>query len=183
MRFQETIDQGLIRFFIHPFFQNKPIDFRTFLRSATRVLISCPAGGEMGSCGGVVGKYTTLFPRKDVRFLCPDVNHPSSKKSDRNTGIMNSVSLPDIHKMSLWNFRRSKSLEQLHEQRFDVLIDLDPDFNLLNVYLCRFIQPPVRVGFSKPFGHHYYNIQYNGSDESYAANLEGLFNFLHALVS
>jgi len=183
MRLQETIDQGLIRFFIHPFFQNKPIDFRTFLKSATRVLISCPAGEEMDSGGAMFGEYTKLFPRKDVRFLCPDVNHSSSKKSDLNTWIMNSVALPDIPKMSLWSFRRSKSLAQFHEQRFDVLIDLDPDFNLLNVYLCRFIQPPVRVGFSKPFGHRYYNIQYNGSDTSYAANLEGLFNFLLSLVS
>ena len=183
MRLQETIDQGLIRFFIHPFFRNKPIDFRTFLKRATRVLISCPAEEEMDSGGAMIGKYTKLFPRKDVRFLCPDVNNSGSKMSHLKTVMRNSIALPDIPKMSLWSFRRSKSLEQLHEQRFDVLIDLDPDFNLLNVYLCRFIRPSVRVGFSKPFGHRYYNIQYNGSDTSYAVNLEGLFNFLLSLVS
>lgn len=179
MTLQETIFQGPIRFFMHPFSRNRPIDFKTHLKKTNRVLISCPPGKEHVSCSKAIAHITSLFPGEGLVVLYPDHEEIKTHPSPNNA-----IHFMNISEKYLWNIIRSRALKQLAQHRFDVLLDMDPEFSLLNIYLCRLLRPPVRICFPKPYSEHYYNLQYNGKPNTpYPQKLEGLFQFLQSLLS
>jgi hypothetical protein len=179
MTLQETVFQGLIRFFFHPFPRNRSIDFKTQLKKTNRVLISCPPGKEHVSFSKAITDIVSLFPKEGLVVLTPDregiKTHPSPN---------NAIHSMYISEKNPWNIIRSPALKQLAQHRFDVLLDMDPEFSLLNIYLCRLLRPPVRICFPKPYSEHYYNLQYNGKPNTpYPQKIEGLFQFLQSLLS
>lgn len=179
MTLQETIFQGLIRFFLHPFSRNRPIDFKTHLKRTNRILISCPTGKKYVSCSKAIADITSLFPKEGLVVLYSDQKGIKTRPSPNNT--INSL---NISEKNPWNIIRSPALKQLAQNRFDVLLDMNPEFSLLNIYLCRLLRPPVRICFPKPYSEHYYNLQYNGKPNTpYPQKLEGLFQFLKSLLS
>ena len=184
MTLQETIGLRLIKLFVHPIPRDDPVDFKTRLKQATRVLISCPTGKEISCHSTIVAKFASLFPREGLVVLCPGSEKYSPEKYRIERLLSYPITFPDIPKHSLWNLVRCKSLKQLNQHRFDALLDLDPDFSLLNVYLCRLLHSPVRIGFTKPHSNRLYNIQYNGKPGvPYAKRLEGLLQLLQSLLS
>ena len=184
MALRETIEQGIIRFFFHPFSKDKPIDFKTSLKEASQILIACSPGPQMDEYNVIIDEFIQLFPDKNVTLLLLHSKTKSTENSGRQKLLGNVIHVTDIQKMRLWHFRRSQSLKQLKGKRFEVLIDLDPEFNLLNIYLCRVVQPTIRIAFTKPYSDRFYNVQYNGKpDTPFDKNIEGLLNFLRSLIS
>ena len=194
MKLRDIVEQGIIRFFVYPFHRNEPVDFKTCLKKATHVLISCPAGKGAPSYSTTIKKLTKLFSKKKLILLYPDVEKYSPEKFKIqhvlkypvcfNDTSSPAIFFPDISKQNLWNLLRSNSMKQFKKQRFDVLLDLDPKFSLINIYLCRLLHPSIRVSFSKPYSKYFYNIQYNGNpDTQYPDRLQGLYRFLRTLLS
>ena len=184
MTFQETISQHLIRLFVHPISRNRPINFNTHLKKATRILIACPSSEKVTSHSKTISDFTHLFPRENLVVLFPDLESYSPEKHTIQLLIDHPLTFPNLKKQNLYHLLRAQSLKQLAEQPFDVLLDLDPDFSLLNAYLCRLLRPPLRISLSKPYSNAFYNLQYNGkANAPYAKRLERLLQFLKSLPS
>jgi len=173
MTLQKTIVPALIKIFVHPVFRNQPVDFKTHLKKANKILISCPTGEKALY---QIPRFIDLFPRKRAIVL-----HQGSSIS--NTNKYSVISF-DTSKQKFWNLIESKLLKQLTQYNFDVFLDLDPEFNLFTLYLCRFLNCPVRIGFSKLHTNWSYNLEYcTKRDLSYEKKLEGLFQFLQSFLS
>ena len=184
MTLQEIISRGLMRFFVPPISRNQTVDFKTHLKEAARVLISCPDGKEIFCCSATVAKFANLFPREGLIILCPNVEKYSIEKYKLQQLLNSPIHFPDVTKHSLWSIFKSRTLKQLEQNHFDLLLDLNPHFSLLNLYLCRLLRPPLRIGFAKPHSKRLYNLQYNGKPgTSYGNKLEGLLRLLQSLLS
>ena len=172
MTLQKTILPVLIRFFVHPVFRNRPLDFKTSLKKANKILI-CSPGGKAYSC---IPKFIELFPKKETIIL-----HQGSSTSNTDKYP---VIFFDPTKQKFWDIIEPKLLKQLTRHNFDVFLDLDPEFNLFTLYLCRFLNPPVRIGFSKLHTNWSYNLEYcTKKDIPYENKIEGLLRFLESFLS
>ncbi len=173
MTLQKTIVPALIKIFVHPVFRNRPVDFKTHLKKANKILIFCPTGEKTLY---QIPRFIDLFPRKRAVVLHQG---PSISDTDKY-----SVISFDTSKQKFWNLIESKLLKQLTRYNFDVFLDLDPEFNLFTLYLCRFLNSPVRIGFSKLHTNWSYNLEYcTKRDLLYEEKLEGLFQFLQSFLS
>jgi hypothetical protein len=179
-RFEEV----LIRIFINPHFEDETIDFKSRFKKAKRILISYPPGREFEDCRPMLDVFTKLFPKQNLTILHFDVKKYNPQRAHIHRQLYPYLTLPDIPRQSLMSFAKSKSLKTLRQLTFDILFDLDPNFNLLNAYLCRMLKPPIRVGFKKACSSSYYNIEYNvETDSSYSSKLQGLINMLQSMIS
>jgi len=173
MTFQKTIVPALIKLFVHPVFRRQPLDFKTHLKKANKILICSPGGEKVVAS---IPRFIELFPHKKTIVL-----HQGSPIADTDNYSVISFDTP---KQKFWNLIESKLLKQLTSYKFDVFLDLDPEFNLFTLYLCRFLNSPVRIGFSKLHTSWSYNLEYCvQKDLSYEKKLEGLLQSLHSFFS
>jgi len=184
MASQHTLGTYLLRCFINPFSNNEPIEFRSHLQSAKHILILCPESYETSAHMASLKKITALFPKETVQLVIPGQAKYNPDLHKVQKDINRPVIFPDASKNSLWKIFRSQALNNLKHQPPDVLIDIDPESNLLNLYLCKLFASTVRIGFSKPYSHSFYNIEYSQRTElSYGLNLENFYQFLQALTT
>ena len=177
-------EEALLRIFINPHFKNETVDFKARFKDAKRLLISYPPGLEFNECRPMLDVFTELFPRQNLTILHFDEKKYSPQKTHIHRQLYPYLTLPDIPRHSLRSFAKSKSLKTLRQITFDVLFDLDPNFNLLNAYLCRTLKPPLRMGFKKSCSSRYYNIEYNvETNTSYSSKLQGLINMVQSMIS
>jgi hypothetical protein len=178
MTLHDTIALSFIRCLIHPFVESKPVEYKSGLKKAQRILISCPAGEKGDLYGKSIEDFVALFKGKKVSVILPNrkVGMISAEKGplDRSPGAI---------KFRLFRILKSRFILGLQTKKPDVLIDLDPNFNLLNIYLCRFLQTSLRIAFRKPQSHPFYNLQFDSdSDLSYPERREKLYQFLQLLL-
>lgn len=184
MRLQEVIARGMIGLFVRPMAGDAPVNFKAGLKKARRVLISCPPGEEIFSNSKVVTDLTSLFPKEGLVVIQPGHEAYSLENYGIQCLLNHPVAFVGVPKQSDWRLFRSRTLRRLSEHRFDVLVDLDPDFSLLNAFLCRLLHPPIRMSFSKNFSRRFYNLEYTGKPGApYTERLDGFFRFLRSLVS
>jgi hypothetical protein len=184
MTFGEKTSIALIRLFVRPSRRNDSISFRTEIRKAKRVLVCCPKDENLLSKRSPIADLVRLFPRDDVVLLGPEF--PVDRSRNATGGIIDHppVAFPDLGKPNYWTMRRSQSLSAFSKNSFDLLIDLDPDPNLLHFYLCRIINSSIRIGLEKPYGNVFYNFQYNTrSSSSRETLLKNLIRFLQNVRS
>lgn len=184
MTFQEKLNQKLIHLFIRPLRRNHPIDFNSCLKDASRVLIACPSSDMVIAQSKVVSEIIGLFPKMDCVVLCHDIapKHPEVQRIElllnhpvTPTGLTRSSSFALICKTFSKNF---------FDRKFDVLLDLDPEYSSINVYLCRALRPSVRISFSKPYSNRYYNFEIDSHTRcTYASRLVRLRDLLSGLLS
>ena len=173
MTLQKTIVPALIKIFVHPVFRNRPVDFKTHLKTANKILIVCSTGEKTIS---QIPRFIDLFPCKKAVVL-----HHDPSISDTNKYSIISF---DTSKQKSLNLIESKLLKELAHYNFDVFLDLDSEFNLFTLYLCRFLNSRVRIGFSKLHTNWSYNLEYRTKrDLPYEKKLEGLFQFLQSFLS
>ena len=147
-------------------------------------MISCPVKEEVTLHAPTLLKFIKLFPRQNVTVLHPGLKKYNPEQNKIQLALHHPVISPNIPKQNLWSILRSKSLKELTQQKFDVLLDLDPDFSLLNIYLCLRLHPPIRISFSKSKINWIYNFQYNEKPGTpYNDKLTGLLQFLQNLIS
>jgi hypothetical protein len=184
MTVQQTISERIIQYFVHPISKDHPIHFRDHLKKATRILIVCPSDGKITAHSKTISEIIRLFPQQDLVVLVPGSDVNSAEMEKIQLLIDHAIITSNLEKHSLWSLLTSKSLKQLNHHRFEVLLDLNPEFSLLNIYLCRLLHPPVRIAFSKPHSSRYYNVCYNGKPStSYNKKFERFSAFLKSLLS
>ena len=179
MTFQDKMAQGIIHLLFNPFHRHKPVDFHNVLNEANTVLITCPIKDESSITPDILKHTLKLFPGKKCHFICPD---------DAGTGLADSsghhILRLDFSKHNLWNILRSEVLKKCSEKNWDIFLDLDSEFNILNAYLTRKLQPTLSIGFQKPYSQKFLNMEYNSrSADPYSKKLDGLFNFLQKFLS
>lgn len=173
----------MIRLLLRPHQRNKTVDFKNALREATRILIFCPTEQTTVSCADQIENLTRLFSGYEIVLLHTEAAGYSPETYRIQNLFDSLVTVSNIPKGNLWKTGRSKEIQQIIDKPFDIYMDLDPDFNLLSLYLCRRLQPAVRIGLTKPHSIHFYNLLYNGKGGTpYKERLEGLYKFLRAVL-
>lgn len=178
----QSINELLIRLFVHPLHRDEPVDFKQAIRGAERVLVAVPQQNPSHP-GLNFDPLVQLFKKNAAVILerrDPAIKEKSSKKAKSNSNIL----LRDIDKVNYWQLRSSEDLRNLDNEKYDILIDLDPAVNLLHLYVCRLLGSPVRISFSKEGAEQYYNLVYNGGrDKPLQDRIDGLTTFLQSLVA
>jgi len=180
---QHTFEKFLLKYFFHPFFTSDPVEFRSHLKSAKHVLILCPESYETSAHIATLKKIIKLFPKDTVQLTVPGKAkyNPDIHKLEKELG--RPVIFPDAAKDNLLQVSTSEVLKNLKHQPPDVLIDIDAECNLINLFLCKLFPSAVRIGFSKSSSHSFYNMEYNQRAElSYGLNLENFFHFLKSFT-
>ena len=177
LTFSQRISEFLIRFF-YPSRSSSPVHFKNTLHKASRVLVSCKTADPPAV--GIISMISDLFPRKGTVVI---IEQPGDKTGSTK---LENVKVKPFYlgpvKDSLFHLSRNERLNSLLAHRFDLFIDLDPEFNLLTCYLARRLNAPVRIGFKKEASARYYNLEYNGVSKTYLKNLEGLLHFMKGLL-
>ena len=169
----------IIRFFFNPFIPKLRTEYRYLMNGAKNIIFSCPAEEKNKKFGISLKKFTDLFPKKSVTILYPELTLEKCKT------IPNYIDgYPPKIKYNLLHLIHSDNLSQLGNKKCDIFIDLDPHVNLLNLLLCRQLNPALRISFDKRESKHFYNIRYNyNSQKSYAENRTGLYTFLNSMIN
>jgi ADP-heptose:LPS heptosyltransferase len=58
-----------------------------------------------------------------------------------------------------WFIPRGELLRKMKSSTFDIALDLNVSMALPSAFICRESNAPLRVGFAKPHGDHFYNFQ------------------------
>lgn len=180
MTSSDSISQKLINFFTHSFSQNQPVNFRQLMHNPVSVLILFPSIIKLDWCKDI-RKFTTLFPQSRIVLFHPGIEKKSSERDQIELLFDLPITFLESPRHDLYHLIKSDTLREIRQLHFDILIDLNPDFCLLNVCLSRVLNPPIRIGFSKSKGNWAYNIQYNVEAEiPYLEKLKGLHQFMQS---
>lgn len=169
----------LIRFFFNPGRGKKQTDYRNLFNNSKSIIISCPAEEKHKNFGIPIKKFSKLFKKNTVTVLYPEETINGCKMdTDIEKDDPKKINYNPLHLI------KSDYLNKLNNQKCNVFIDLDPNVNLLNIVLCRKLNPAVRISFDKPGSNHFYNIRYNfNPQKSYSENRTHLYNFLQSMIN
>jgi hypothetical protein len=56
-----------------------------------------------------------------------------------------------------WQIPRGELLRKMKSSTFDIALDLNVNLALASAFICRESNAPLRIGFAKPNGDHFYN--------------------------
>ena len=59
--------------------------------------------------------------------------------------------------ISRWRIPRGELLRKMKSSTFDIALDLNVNLALASAFICRESNAPLRIGFAKPDGDHFYN--------------------------
>ena len=178
MNVGQRLNQHLISLLVRPFAKNNPIEFRSSLRKSSRFLVLSP-DRDTASLEKTMDTIQTVFPRGNFTVLRSGPEAGQFRKSSAFTEV-----IVDLPKPSYWALTRSPGIRAFISRRFDVLMDLDSNANLLGWYLCRAMRIPLRIGLAKPHSDTCYNMVYFGKpDATGVQKVNGLVQFLKSFVS
>ncbi|GEM_PF-3061774 len=184
MAITHSITKNYIRFFVNPGFRDRPIDYRENLKKCRDVLICYPIFDDAIRYSAELSEINSIFSNKNLSIIHFGYDRYTPEKHKLQSLFDHPIKFLDVTRQNLWNIVRSKSIRELSAHSFDLFIDLDIRFNLINIYLCRLLRPAVRVCFSKPYCNHFYNVQYRTSINSpYKEKLKSLTNFFNTLLT
>jgi hypothetical protein len=167
-----------IRFFINPFQKREPLDFKKTLKKASRILILLPASDANRVTPRILSQAETAFPGSLITLVHPGSGGPSEGKT-----LSHPVLYLHMNNRGIRQLLRSQVLMSCARDPYDLLFDLDPDFNPVGYYLARLKPGMVSVGFVKPYSARYYRIQYNASKEAnFEEKASCLFQFMKGFV-
>jgi hypothetical protein len=163
------------------------VDFKKTLKKSSRLLIVMPALENHRILPKTVKTLDAAFPSSRFTWLHPGRGigtHPGAPAGAEKQGLNHPVLFLHLKKQTIGQLKKSQVLSGLAREPFDALLDLDPEFSLVGIYLAKLRQFPLCIGFMKPFSSRYYNIQYKASPEAtYDEKLLGLFRFIKSFVS
>jgi len=174
----EIISQGIIRVF-HANPDKGPVAFSQHLGKAKKVLLLCPNADLLSNHSKHICDFINLFPKRGLILLLPGVESYDPENYRLQLLINHPILFSELPRQNLWTIIRSSKVKELSQRQFDLLIDLDPEFSLLNAYLCRALRIPLRIGYSKPYSKAFYNFEFEGKENTpYTKKLESLITFL-----
>jgi hypothetical protein len=179
MNLRNSISEMRVRFFINPFRTTDPVDFKKTLKKSSRLLVVMPALENHRILPKTLKQLEAAFPSSRFTWI-----HPGASAGREKQGPDHPVLFLHLKKQTLGQLRKSQVLSGLDREPFDALLDLDPEFSLVGIYLAKRRRFPISIGFVKPHSNRYYNIQYKAAQEStYDEKLAGLFRFIKSFVS
>ena len=179
MTLRDSIAEWRVRCFINPFQKPDVVDFKKTLKKSSRILIVMPAGTNHRIVPRALKHLDAAFPASRFTWI-----HPGASSGLENRDLNHAVLYLHLKKQTVGQLKKSQVLTGLGREHFDALLDLDPEFSLVGIYLSKLRRFPLSIGFSKPFSGRYYNILYNASREAtYEEKLSGLFRFLKSFIS
>jgi hypothetical protein len=179
MTLRNSISEKHVRFFINPFHAPDPVDFKKTLKKSSRLLIVMPALENLKILPKTLKNLEAAFPSSRFTWI-----HTGASAGPENQGLSHPVLFLHLKKQTIGQLKKSQVLSGLDREPFDAMLDLDPEFSLVGIYLAKLRRFPLSIGFMKPFSGRYYNIQYNAAPEAtYDEKLAGLFRFIKSFVS
>jgi hypothetical protein len=180
MNIRQSINLKLIALLVQPFAKEKPFEFRSTFRDASRFLILYN-GTDPGQLEKILSSLQSVFPSGSFNVLRLA---EAALLQRRPSGSGISETAMKLPKQSYWTFTRSAELKTFIRKRFDVFLDLDSGTGLIGAYLCRAMRIPLRIGLDKPRSDQFYNFVYKGKSEaSGEQKISGLIQFLKSFVS
>jgi hypothetical protein len=187
MTLRDSIAERRVRYFINPFQKPDVVDFKKTLKKASRILIVMPAGTNHRIVPRALKHLDAAFPASRFTWIHPGRYagmNPGASSGLESRDLNHAVLYLHLKKQTVGQLKKSQVLSGLGREHFDALLDLDPEFSLVGIYLSKLRRFPLNIGFSKPFSGRYYNILYNASHEAtYEEKLSGLFRFLKSFIS
>jgi len=172
MNVYEKIGYNYIRFFVNPQRKRKAVNFKDSLSKAVSILIIPWADLAGENKKSLKEQFSSLFPKKRIEIFTPD-----------NDLIIPGEEGTYHYTSNIKNILQSQSIKNLTVSKFDVLIDLDPLFNLPAIYLTRRLNPDVCICFDKPFTKPFYNLNFNGVEgSSHEDKIKELCKFLNGFM-
>jgi hypothetical protein len=187
MTLRDSIAEKHVRFFINPFHTPDPVDFKKTLKKSSRLLIVMPALENHRILPKTLKNLDVAFPSSRFTWIHPGRSigrYPGASAGVDKQGLNHPVLFLHLKKQTVGQLKKSQVLSGLDREPFDALLDLDPEFSLVGIYLAKLRRFPLSIGFMKPFSSRYYNIQYKAVPEAtYDEKLNGLFRFIKSFVS
>jgi hypothetical protein len=179
MTLRESIAEKQVRFLVNPFKSPDIVDFKKTLKKSSRILILMPESAGHRIVPKAMKHLETAFPSSRFTWI-----HPGASPGRPDRDMNHPVLYLHLKKQTVGQLRKSQVLAGIGREAFDALLDLDPEFSLVGIYLAKLWRFPLSIGFLKPFCGRYYNFLYNPSNEAtYEEKLTGLFRFLKTFVS
>jgi hypothetical protein len=176
MEFHRSYINKFLKAVNHPIIFKKSFNFKHTLQASRNILITCPADNDISIFGKNFKTISSIFPDKalTILYLSPDNN-----EHIQTHHLITSLQIPNPN---LRNIFKSKLLKQLLQCPFDVFIDLDPNFCLLNSIICWILHPQIRIGFNKYMSKHLFNFLYiNQPNTSYKENIIKLYKLIQSI--
>jgi hypothetical protein len=179
MNLKNSIEERMVRYFVNPLIKLKPVDFKKTLKKASRILIILPSSTGYHVYPKTIKQVETVFQGSHLTLI-----HSGQPLHSEKQNLSHPVIYLHVKKQSLWQLKNSPVLSAVSREQFDVLLDMDPEFNLAGIYLAKRRPFLLCIGLSKPLVGRYYNLLYNGSPEAtYEEKLSGLFRFLKSFTA
>lgn len=131
------------------------IDYSRFIQQASKALILLPR--EARACATAIEKladFRALLSPIDISLFCGDI----SVAPIPDTMQHNCISMQDKD-INLFGLPERHFLDTAFRQNFDLLIDLNPTFDLISTYISYKINATLRVCFYHKNREPYYNLQ------------------------
>jgi hypothetical protein len=187
MTLRNSIAEKRVRFFINPFHAPDPVDFKKTLKKSSRILIVLPALENHRILPKTLKSLEGAFPSSRFTWIHPGRSiggYPGASSGVEKQGLNHPVLYLHLKKQTVGQLKKSQVLSGLGREPFDAMLDMDPDFSLVGIYLAKLRRFPLSIGFVKPFSSRYYNIEYKAAPEAtYDEKLAGLFRFIKSFVS
>ncbi|MCD6116136.1 hypothetical protein J7K93_03900 [bacterium] len=173
MNIIEKIGYSYVRFFVNPQRKRKAVNFKDSLSKAASILVIPRADQTREDKESLKKQFSDLFPEKRIDIFTPDEDLLISGKQRTYQYTSN---IKDI--------LQSQTIKNTAGSGFDVLIDLDMDFNLPAIYLTRKLNPEVCICLDKPYTKPFYNLNFNGvKKSSYENIISELCKFLKGFMN
>jgi len=178
MKIRDFVQQQMVLLLVQPFSKEKQVEYKSSLKKATRILVLFP-GSELPWLEKTLFSAKSIFP--DAAFTVLYTGNAEFRiKKQTDVTLENLL----LSKETYWTLSRSKRLNPFVKKRFDILLDLNPEYSLLGIYLCRLIRAPIRIGLDKSQSEKFYNFIYRGKTEAtYAEKVAGLVQFLRSFTT
>jgi hypothetical protein len=159
-----------LRVFYRPFQIKKQTDFHDSIKNAKNILVYCP---DENAASGYKSHLKKIFSQSAIHMIMPVTDAAGANLQLSGTEcyyvIPNSI-------RKTKNLPHYKTMTNLH---YDLFMDLDPKPNLVNMFLCRLLEPGVCMAYAKPLIQHYYNFQLRaGSELAASEKMNKLCNIL-----
>ena len=155
MKITHEIQKFYLLYCSNPFHKKSSLSFQKNISQARRILIITPFGNTQKFDQTLINPIIKLFPDRICTFL--SIHELDIESIDTAYKWM----IIDRENHSLLRFSRSAIYEQLNQSRTDLLIDLDPEFNMISAYLCKKLKTNLRISLEKEGSERLSNFQFN----------------------
>ena len=145
--------------------ESKPMSFSNVFSHAKSALVILPENPDHRSAALPM---LTVLQNKFKGTKLTFVVHEAFRNLTRTFVHSTIITIRD-EQLNFFFLPKKSGIEKILNERFDVVIDLNFTHVPTATYLCRQINAPLKVGFSKAHADSFYNFQFNASPNKHIA--------------